>query len=121
VLAFRRPVDGTVGSAFTKRPCTAPSIQERQGEAIAFSADGRAYFTSSEGTAPPIHRFGIDPPLRATTITTTTAPATTTTTTPPADPEGEDDVVPTGLIVVGVVVAAGAVVGITLLVRRRHP
>src|SRR4051794_8271781 len=32
VLAFRRDVSATVASAFTKRPCTAPSVQERQGE-----------------------------------------------------------------------------------------
>jgi hypothetical protein len=112
-----------VASAFTKRPCTAPSVQERQGEAIAFAADGRAYYTSSEGLNPPIHRFGIDPPLAATTTTTaTTAPATTTTT-PADDPDDPDDggVVPTGLIVGGLVVAAGVVVGVGLLIRRRHP
>jgi hypothetical protein len=115
VLAFRRTPGATVASAFAKRPCTAPSIQERQGEAVAFSADGAAYYTSSEGDAPPIHRFGVDPPLRPTT-TTTTAPSTTapsTTTTKPPDPGGDDGgggVVPAGLIVAGVVLAAGVIV-----------
>jgi hypothetical protein len=126
VLAFRRPPGGTVASAFAKRPCTAPSVQERQGEAVAFAADGRAYYTSSEGPNPPIHRFGIDPPLGATTTTTTaatTAPATSTTTTPADDPDEPDGggVVPTGLIVGGLVVAAGVVVGVGLLIRRRQP
>jgi len=122
VLAFRRPAGATVAAAFTKRPCTAPSVQERQGEAVAFSADGSAYFTSSEGPAQPIHRFGVDPPLRAATTTTTatTRPATTTTASAPAVPPapGDDESVSSALVV-GLVVV-GAIVVATVVIRRRR-
>src|SRR4051794_12032782 len=112
VLAFHRPAGRNVAAAFTKGPCTAPSVQERQGEAVAFSAAGSAYSTSSGAPAQPIPRFGVDPPLRATTPPTTTARATTTTTSP-ADPAGDGGgAVPIALIVAGVaVLAAGGGVG----------
>ena len=39
-------------AAFTATPVTVPTAGELQGEAIAWSSDGRAYYTASEGTAP---------------------------------------------------------------------
>jgi hypothetical protein len=41
------------------RTLTAPL--ETQGEAIAFSADGRSLFTASEGTSVPLYRYGCGP------------------------------------------------------------
>jgi hypothetical protein len=40
--------DGGLESAFTAAPQSVPVAQEGQGEAVAFSADGRSYFTASE-------------------------------------------------------------------------
>lgn len=46
--------DGGLETAFAATPQAVPVAQEAQGEAVAFSADGRSYFTASETiTAPP--------------------------------------------------------------------
>ncbi len=52
-----RPLDRPVGTAFLGDPCPVPSASESQGEAIGFSADGRAYFTVSEGGHSAVRRF----------------------------------------------------------------
>ena len=39
-------------------PCFGPQEEEPQGEAIAFTGDGAAYVTASEGANVPIHRVG---------------------------------------------------------------
>lgn len=62
VLAFERIGKRPVASAFTEPPCAAPQADEPQGETVAFSADGAAYFTVSEGAAAPLHRFAVTPP-----------------------------------------------------------
>ena len=72
VLGFRRPAGRPVAEAFSAAACAAPSVSEAQGEAIAFSVDGASYVTVSEGSAPPVHRFTVDPPLAEITTTTTT-------------------------------------------------
>ncbi len=116
VLVFRRPAGEPLASAFESAYCSAPSETEPQGEAIAFSADGASYLTSSEGTGQPIYRFAVDPPL---VPTTTTGPARSV---PPAerDDDGSD-----GFPVVVVVVALVAVVvvatAVVVVVRRRRP
>ena len=64
VLAFS-PVPGrTVASAFRRPPCEAPQLDERQGEAVGFAANGASYFTISEGVGAEVHRFGVRPPLQ---------------------------------------------------------
>jgi hypothetical protein len=65
IFAFRRPRNGKLAQAFTHRPCDAPQTEEPQGEAVAFAANGGAYFTVSEGVHSPINRFTVTPPLRA--------------------------------------------------------
>jgi hypothetical protein len=42
----------------------APQIDEPQGEAIGFAANGASYFTMSEGVGAAVHRFTVLPPLR---------------------------------------------------------
>jgi hypothetical protein len=64
VLAFPRPAHRTVAAAFRRPPCLAPEIDEPQGEAIGFAANGASYFTISEGVGAAIHRFAVRPPLR---------------------------------------------------------
>ncbi|MGQ9591147.1 MAG: PKD domain-containing protein [Planctomycetota bacterium] len=56
-----RPLDRSVGAAFLGAPCPVPSAPESQGEAIAFSADGRAYVTVSEGSHSAVRRFDRTP------------------------------------------------------------
>lgn len=45
--------DGGVESAFAGAPTNVPVAQEVQGEAVAFAADGRSYFTASETITDP--------------------------------------------------------------------
>ncbi len=64
VLAFSRGKHGTVASAFRRPSCAAPQIDEPQGEAIGFTANGASYVTISEGVGAAVHRFEVRPPLR---------------------------------------------------------
>ena len=55
VWMWHRATAATIAEALDADPCTAPSADEPQGEAIAFMDDG-AYSTISEGTNPPVYR-----------------------------------------------------------------
>ncbi len=57
-LLYLRPNGGSVADAFATTPISIPLLSEVQGEAIGFDALGQGYYTTSEGTAPPIHYFG---------------------------------------------------------------
>jgi len=61
VLLFEGPAgEGPEGLA--KRPFRALSAPiERQGEAVAFAADGRTLYTASEGAGVPLHTWGCGP------------------------------------------------------------
>lgn len=74
VLAYDRPDGAPLADALAGTPCVAPSVDEQQGEALAFLADGSAYVTISEGAAPPVNRFAVEPPLVTTTSTAGTTP-----------------------------------------------
>jgi len=86
VRLYRRAAGTPVEAAFAGVSCAAQSAPETQGEAIGFTTDGTGYVTVSEGTAQPLHRFGVPAPPSTTTrpsvTTTTTRPRTTTTTRP---------------------------------------
>jgi hypothetical protein len=60
VWMWNRPTGASVADAFNTEPCTAPSPEERQGEAVAFDGD-LGYWTVSEGNAPAIHSIPIEP------------------------------------------------------------
>lgn len=64
VVAFSRGDHATVAAAFRRHPCDAPQIDEPQGEAIGFTANGASYVTISEGAHAAVHRFAVRPPLR---------------------------------------------------------
>jgi len=54
-LVLMRTDGGSLETAFTATPIAVPVAQEVQGEAVAFAADGRSYFTASETiTDPPL-------------------------------------------------------------------
>jgi 5'/3'-nucleotidase SurE len=59
VLAFARPPGAPLAEAFTVDPCPAPQVDEPQGEAVGFAANGRAYYTISEGERAAINRFTV--------------------------------------------------------------
>jgi hypothetical protein len=106
VLAFPRADDQSVAEALLGEPCFAPQEEEPQGEAVAFTGDGTAYVTMSEGTGVPVHRVGLTAPA----VTTTTTAATTTTQPPEPSDDASDDS-PTAIVLVvgaGVLVALGA-------------
>ena len=63
VLAFSRPRGKPLAAAFSRPPCEAPQIDERQGEAVGFAANGASYFTISEGAGASVHGFAVRPPL----------------------------------------------------------
>ena len=46
-------------NALAATPCPVPIASERQGESLAFSPDGRAYFTVGEFVFRPIYRFDL--------------------------------------------------------------
>ena len=56
-FAWLRGPGQTIGEAMLGDPCSMPLVAEQQGETIAIDADGRAYFTLSEGTNQPLWRF----------------------------------------------------------------
>ena len=60
VWMWNRPTGASVADAFNSEPCTAPSPEERQGEAIALDAD-LGYWTVSEGIGPTIHSIPVEP------------------------------------------------------------
>src|SRR5262249_3391688 len=51
-------------AALSRAPCVIALERERQGEAIAFSADGRSFYTLSEGVGEPIRRYPFSDPLK---------------------------------------------------------
>lgn len=61
VLAFTRATGQTVVDALRTEPCFAPRADEAQGEAVAFTADGSAVVTISEGISQRVHRATIAP------------------------------------------------------------
>jgi hypothetical protein len=112
VLAFERAEGDTLAEALLGEPCFAPQAEEAQGEAIAFTADGSAYVTASEGAGARLHRIEIAAPSTPSSTTTASSP----TTPPPAadGPEaaGDRSAAAATLVVVGavlLVLGAGAV------------
>jgi hypothetical protein len=63
IVAFERRKKGGLAAAFAAGSCDAPQVEEGQGEAVAFAANGKSYLTVSEGAAPTINRFTVKPPL----------------------------------------------------------
>lgn len=55
VLVWRRLSGSSLAAALAGRSCAAPAPPERQGEAIAFSANGARLVTVGEGGRPPIY------------------------------------------------------------------
>jgi hypothetical protein len=53
---LRAAAGAPFADAFRATPAMLPVGTEVQGEAVTFRADGRAYYTTSEGAAPPIHK-----------------------------------------------------------------
>jgi hypothetical protein len=54
---WRRDLARPLADAFRGEGCWIPVALERQGEAFTFSADGRGYYTVSEGDAPTLHAY----------------------------------------------------------------
>jgi len=69
VLAFPRGEEQTLAEALLGTPCFAPQAEEQQGEAVAFTGDGSAYVTVSEGVNPTINRVALSEPAPTTTGT----------------------------------------------------
>lgn len=61
VLVFSRATGQTVADALRAEPCFAPRADEAQGEAVAFTGDGTALVTISEGVRQRVHRVAIAP------------------------------------------------------------
>lgn len=58
-FAWRRRAGETVAAALRRRPCVADAdlLREGQGEALALTRDGRAFYTVPEGVRPQLRRF----------------------------------------------------------------
>jgi hypothetical protein len=53
---FRAAPGASLEAAFSAIPMVVPVATETQGEGVTYRADGRGYFTTTEGAQPPIHR-----------------------------------------------------------------
>jgi hypothetical protein len=53
---LRAAAGAPLADAFRATPMLVPVGNEVQGEAVSFRADGRAYYTTSEGAGPPVHK-----------------------------------------------------------------
>src|SRR6185503_11371036 len=53
---FRAAPGATLEAAFSAPPAVVPVATETQGEGVTYRADGRGYFTTSEGSQPPLNR-----------------------------------------------------------------
>ena len=58
VFELRGSATATIAELFASAPISQPAPSEMQGEAIAWAADGRGYFTTSEGTNAPLSYVG---------------------------------------------------------------
>ena len=58
-FAWRRRAGETIAAALRRRPCVADAdlLREGQGEALALTRDGRAFYTVPEGPRPQLRRF----------------------------------------------------------------
>jgi hypothetical protein len=56
-LLWPRDRDQDLAEALSAPAISAPTVVERQGEAIAFAADGSGYYTISEGVSPAVNFF----------------------------------------------------------------
>lgn len=118
VLVFDRVEGGSVAEALLGSPCSGPQATEPQGEAIAFTADGSAYLTASEGSGVPLNAASIAaPPAPSTTATTPTTSTPVRTGGEDGDDGGGGSPAP---IVAGVVVAAGGIGAVLWWARRRR-
>lgn len=54
---YRRKAGEPLHAALLSAPCSVPFANEPQGEAIAFAADGRGYYTLSENAGQPLYFF----------------------------------------------------------------
>ena len=147
VLAYPRPTGGSLADAFAAAPCNAPQVSEPQGEAIAFAADGSGYSTTSETQlaglpgatltffpiAAPVTPSTTAPPAAPTTVAATEVPSAPTTAITEPSPTAtepiesavaaDDDDGSAGTAIalgVGAVVLVTALVGLAVVVRRRH-
>lgn len=60
VWLWQRDPAMSIGETLSSEPCSAPSPEERQGEAIAFDST-YGYYTVSEGTGPAVHYVPVTP------------------------------------------------------------
>lgn len=56
LFELRAPATASVTELLGSALATLPVANEAQGEAVAYAADGTAYFTTSEGATPPLYR-----------------------------------------------------------------
>jgi len=59
VYYWKRQNDEPVWKTMQRKPQILPYIEERQGEAIGFTPDGKGYYTCSEGVYTPIYHYNI--------------------------------------------------------------
>jgi hypothetical protein len=59
VYYWKRRRNTPVWTTLQKKPQLLPYKQEKQGEAIGFTPDGKGYYTTSEGAFAPIYYYAI--------------------------------------------------------------
>jgi len=115
--------DGDVVAAVTKgRPRPIAMPDEPQGESVAYTPDGTALVTVSEGTDPVIRRYPLPGRPAVTSPPTTSAPPVTTARPQPrATSAGQRrDLLSPGAIATGAILVAGALALVLIAARRRR-
>jgi hypothetical protein len=59
VYYWKRRDDEPAWKAMQGKPQVLPYVQEKQGEAIGFTPDGKGYYTTSEGVYSPIYYYSV--------------------------------------------------------------
>lgn len=109
-----------VAGAFAGKPIVTPLPATRQGEGLAYSADGRSLLTSSEGVGTPVHRLA----SRAGTAAPGTSPAASPGP-PPAEPRAVElrergFILPSWVVPAAAVAVLVSVLAVLPRRRRRH-
>ena len=59
VYYWKRPANEPIWKTIQRKPRELPYLEEKQGEAIGFTPDGKGYYTTSEGVYSPIYYYSI--------------------------------------------------------------
>jgi hypothetical protein len=115
-----RVPDGDLAAAFATTPVVVPLPATVQGEGLAYTRDGTALLTSSEGVGAPVHRVPSPLLAGAASATAGPSPAVPTVVAPPAASASPSRHLGRALIAAAVVVLGAVALSVLRRRRRSH-